>query len=216
MCQFRILFALTFILFHNADGDGKGSPHPPGAHLNLSHGMTGIEAVDGSAQAVHYLARSNDPFGPSRQIPQKRSSNGGSVATRSKRGVLELYNMVRCSTGCNPLIYKGYGCYCGFLGSGFPVDGIDMCCKQHDWCYNTANCPMYLEYFVPYYWKCWKDKSLCAIDHLEWGGSGSCAQRLCECDRLLSECLSRHPCPKSRALCTSSPWRLLQNTFMIF
>lgn len=45
--------------------------------------------------------------------------------TRTKRGVLHLYNMVSCATGCNPLIYKGYGCYCGFLGSGYAVDGID-------------------------------------------------------------------------------------------
>lgn len=44
---------------------------------------------------------------------------------RLKRGVVHLYNMVSCATGCNPLIYKGYGCYCGFLGSGRPVDAID-------------------------------------------------------------------------------------------
>lgn len=33
--------------------------------------------------------------------------------------------MVVCATGCNPLSYLGYGCYCGFLGSGSPVDPID-------------------------------------------------------------------------------------------
>lgn len=44
---------------------------------------------------------------------------------RPKRGVLHLFNMVSCATGCNPLTYKGYGCYCGFLGSGNAVDGID-------------------------------------------------------------------------------------------
>lgn len=44
---------------------------------------------------------------------------------RTKRGVLHLFNMVSCATGCNPLTYKGYGCYCGFLGSGYAVDGID-------------------------------------------------------------------------------------------
>lgn len=44
---------------------------------------------------------------------------------RHKRGVVHLYNMVNCATGCNPLIYKGYGCFCGFLGSGYPVDGVD-------------------------------------------------------------------------------------------
>lgn len=33
--------------------------------------------------------------------------------------------MVKCSTGCDPLVYKGYGCYCGFLGAGKTLDGID-------------------------------------------------------------------------------------------
>ena len=44
---------------------------------------------------------------------------------RFKRGVIHLYNMVVCATGCNPLAYKGYGCYCGFLGSGYVIDEID-------------------------------------------------------------------------------------------
>lgn len=46
---------------------------------------------------------------------------------RSKRGALELYSMIKCATGCDPLIFKGYGCYCGFLGSGHTLDGIDRC-----------------------------------------------------------------------------------------
>lgn len=49
---------------------------------------------------------------------------------RFKRGVTHLYNMVVCATGCNPLAYKGYGCYCGFLGSGFVIDGIDRYLKE--------------------------------------------------------------------------------------
>lgn len=44
---------------------------------------------------------------------------------RQKRDVIDLYSMVKCSTGCDPLIFKGYGCYCGFLGSGKALDGID-------------------------------------------------------------------------------------------
>ncbi|XP_058788900.1 group 10 secretory phospholipase A2 isoform X2 [Phymastichus coffea] len=142
------------------------------------------------------------------------SWNGGH--RRSKRGVTHLYNMIVCTTGCNPLAYKGYGCYCGFLGSGYPMDGIDRCCKMHDWCYNVAECPMFVEYFVPYHWKCYRGyKPICAIEHGEWGGSGSCAQRLCECDRAFAECLRRYRCPRHKAVCTSSPWRLIQNLFMI-
>lgn len=44
---------------------------------------------------------------------------------RQKRDVIDLYSMVKCATGCDPLIFKGYGCYCGFLGSGKALDGID-------------------------------------------------------------------------------------------
>lgn len=46
-------------------------------------------------------------------------------AERDKRGALDLGHMIKCATGCNPLVYKGYGCYCGFMGSGRVVDGID-------------------------------------------------------------------------------------------
>ncbi|XP_015117128.1 basic phospholipase A2 PA-12A [Diachasma alloeum] len=136
--------------------------------------------------------------------------------TRRKRSVVHLYNMVVCATGCNPLAYKGYGCYCGFLGSGYPVDGIDRCCWMHDRCYDATGCPTFSEYFIPYYWKCYRGHlPICAILHGSWGGSGSCAQRLCECDRALAKCLRRFPCPSSKAVCTSSPFRLVQNIFMI-
>lgn len=53
------------------------------------------------------------------------NNSNGIKDDRQKRGVLELYSMVKCSTGCDPLIYKGYGCYCGFLGRGRALDGID-------------------------------------------------------------------------------------------
>lgn len=44
---------------------------------------------------------------------------------RDKRGALHLAGIIKCATNCDPLSFKGYGCYCGFLGSGEPVDGID-------------------------------------------------------------------------------------------
>lgn len=71
--------------------------------------------------------------------------------------------MIKCATGCDPLVYKGYGCYCGFLGSGKALDPIDRCCKAHDYCYTAANCIFYTEYFVPYLWKCYRGKPLCGI-----------------------------------------------------
>ncbi|KAF5281419.1 hypothetical protein FQR65_LT14715, partial [Abscondita terminalis] len=195
----------------------------------------------GNSNITIYLGYANNPFGPSIHFPNENVNNNASEkyvsstslqtsegnfidtdqsssAARRKRGVIHLYNMVSCATGCDPLIYKGYGCFCGFLGSGYPVDGIDRCCKKHDKCYDASNCPTFLEYFVPFYWKCFNNKPLCGIEAEgdTWGGPGSCAYRICQCDRMLSECLSQYPCPSSRAICRSSPVRLLQNALMIF
>ena len=58
----------------------------------------------------------------------------------SKRASWDFYAMIKCGTGCNPLVYKGYGCYCGFLGSGDTVDPIDR-----STCSNSADrCTMYI------------------------------------------------------------------------
>merc|ERR1712106_762949 len=129
----------------------------------------------------------------------------------SKRAAWDLYDMVKCSTGCNPLVFKGYGCFCGFLGSGQPVDGIDRCCKMHDWCYSQT-CT--LPYFVPYKWKCNGGAPYCSAggSSLLTGG-GLCSHQLCECDREFASCIADYPCPHTKAMC-KSPWRYWQNLFM--
>ncbi|XP_017892245.1 otoconin-90 [Ceratina calcarata] len=191
---------------------------------------------DWEKESVRIDRNNNDALSNSESVQQRKKNTRKSLSTnftydhtsddqplmqefvhkRFKRGVIHLYNMIVCSTGCNPLAYKGYGCYCGFLGSGYVIDGIDRCCKMHDWCYDATECPTLSEYFVPYYWRCYHGyKPVCAVEHGDWGGSGSCAQRLCECDRSFAECLRHYPCPKTKAVCTSSPWRLVQNLFMI-
>merc|ERR1719245_2653828 len=132
----------------------------------------------------------------------------------SKRASWDFYAMIKCGTGCNPLVYKGYGCYCGFLGSGNTVDGIDRCCKMHDWCYTTTTCMILqynLPYFVPYKWKCNGGSPYCVGTRK---GQGSlCSHQLCECDRTFVNCLAQFACPKKKAMCTS-PWRYFQNLFM--
>ena len=77
-----------------------------------------------------------------------------SRSQRRRRDIFHLYSMMSCTTNCDPLSYKGYGCYCGFLGSGTIVDAIDNCCMRHDSCYSDAPCSQALVYFVPYKWKC--------------------------------------------------------------
>ncbi|XP_017866486.1 PREDICTED: uncharacterized protein LOC108616052 [Drosophila arizonae] len=156
-----------------------------------------------------YIARANAPFGYSMKWSLRNET--GPPSDRGKRDVAKLYSMIKCSTNCDPLIYKGYGCYCGFGGHGVPNDGIDRCCRLHDKCYGQSNCISYLEYFVPYVWKCYRGKPLCAIDHGEWGGPDSCAARLCQCDLRLSRCLRKFYCPHRRAVCHSSRSRRLQN-----
>ncbi|EDV90752.1 GH14304 [Drosophila grimshawi] len=156
-----------------------------------------------------YLARANDPFGYS--MKWAFSNDTDQLKDRGKRDVAKLYSMIKCSTNCDPLIYKGYGCYCGFGGHGVPNDGIDRCCRLHDKCYGQSNCISYLEYFVPYVWKCYRGKPLCAIDHGEWGAPDSCAARLCQCDLRLSRCLRNFHCPSRRAVCRSSRSRRFQN-----
>lgn len=38
------------------------------------------------------------------------------------------------------------------------------CCKMHDWCYDATDCPMFSEYFVPYYWRCYHGyKPVCGM-----------------------------------------------------
>jgi len=138
------------------------------------------------------------------------------VNINSKRGALDLYNMMKCGTGCNPLVYKGYGCYCGFLGSGGVVDGIDRCCKMHDWCYYQTSCmalEFNLPYFVPYKWTCNGGAPYCMAGKTKKTNAGSCSHQLCECDREFVECLKEFPCPYKKAMCRS-PWRYWQNLFM--
>lgn len=53
------------------------------------------------------------------------SGKSGQVHSRKKRGIMELAGMISCVTGCDPIKYKGYGCYCGYSGVGMPVDAID-------------------------------------------------------------------------------------------
>jgi len=140
----------------------------------------------------------------------------GYIKKNGKRGAVELYKMVKCATGCNPLIYKGYGCYCGFLGSGGVVDGIDRCCKMHDWCYSKAKCKYLasqLPYFVSFKWTCNHGAPYCITGKSGRNNRDSCGHQLCECDREFVHCLKEFPCPKKKAMCRS-PWRYWQNLFM--
>lgn len=43
------------------------------------------------------------------------------------RAVWQFGKMITCvQPNVNPLVYNNYGCYCGFSGSGSPIDQIDQ------------------------------------------------------------------------------------------
>ena len=102
---------------------------------SFNNSRLSVNLVDTTVQSVDdpstfFLGYSSDPWGTSSKLLEAESqflqeADVGQAAKRSKRGALHLYNMVLCATGCDPLAFKGYGCYCGFLGSGYTVDGID-------------------------------------------------------------------------------------------
>ncbi|XP_053212203.1 otoconin-90-like [Panonychus citri] len=124
---------------------------------------------------------------------------------RVKRGLIQLASMIKCVSGCEPFQYKGYGCFCGLFGSGKPVDPIDRCCLKHDHCYAMAPCHQLLLYLMPYSWDCVAPGyANCALaDYSQ--SKDKCGFSLCECDRIFAECISKYPCPSSKAKCPYKP-----------
>ncbi|GBM94239.1 hypothetical protein AVEN_154449-1 [Araneus ventricosus] len=126
--------------------------------------------------------------------------------TEERRSIFQLGHMIRCQTGCDPLRYKRYGCFCGFKGAGKPVDNIDNCCLDHDWCYARLGCPPVMLYVLRYTWLCRKPGSAqCTGGNYANHVANNCAFQLCECDRLFAKCVSRYACPQKKAICWSNP-----------
>jgi hypothetical protein len=90
---------------------------------------------DTTSLVSHWPSSPTDVLGEvvmtSMAMVQSRKTNpsSGGGGGRRKRDIFHLYNMMSCTTQCDPLSYKGYGCYCGFLGSGLTVDAIDRFCS---------------------------------------------------------------------------------------
>lgn len=196
----------------------KQNPNP----YNLNNTETkGTEEYETSKPDDLLVGFAHDPFRQSIPVADYmkgvRTMDPSNMSKdRGKRGVFHLYNMLTCATGCDPISYKGYGCYCGFLGSGRPTDGIDNCCRLHDECYENIYCPVNTVYFQPYYWKCFNGEPYCALENYRSRNrvSNSCSGRLCECDRRFAMCVRRYRCPRGRTFCKSDPLRLIQNILM--
>lgn len=118
---------------------------------------------------------------------------------RSKRALWNLYFVLNCGSDCGAFSYNNYGCFCGWGGSGTPMDGIDSCCKQHDDCYNRVSCPLSKAW--DYSWSCYRGNAVCDYDRsipfedLSWG------QQLCKCDQDFAMCVKKYDCVKTKKEC---------------
>ncbi|XP_078000577.1 basic phospholipase A2 DE-1-like [Glandiceps talaboti] len=110
--------------------------------------------------------------------------------SRNKRSFTQLGDMIKCTTGRNPMNYNNYGCYCGIGGHGIPLDDTDRCCQAHDNCYwdamDDAGCT-YFEIFVIYKHSCTSCAPLSEYDHND--KHKDCKMALCQCDAVLAHCL---------------------------
>ncbi|XP_051888461.1 phospholipase A2, minor isoenzyme-like [Pristis pectinata] len=109
------------------------------------------------------------------------------------RNLWEFRKMIKCTIpGSKPLrTFNNYGCYCGYGGSGTPVDELDRCCQTHDYCYEKAKkelkCTVLHNPKVTYY------KYTCSkAGTIECSGKNSVCQKfICECDRKAAICFSK-------------------------
>ncbi|EDV18947.1 uncharacterized protein TRIADDRAFT_34400 [Trichoplax adhaerens] len=89
----------------------------------------------------------------------------------------------------NPIAYLRYGNYCGLGSRGtIPVDETDICCMNHDNCYQNTNCKgLYEGKFNFYSWKFQNNEIICKPS------ADPCDQANCECDKAFVLCLKKAP-----------------------
>ncbi|XP_070689418.1 phospholipase A2 [Pempheris klunzingeri] len=108
------------------------------------------------------------------------------------KALWQFGEMIKCpQPGVNPFEYNDYGCWCGFGGTGTPVDEVDMCCRVHDKCYQTSRkapgCTAIadLPYVLVYDFTCSKQQLTCSATN------NKCQAAVCECDRVAAQCFAQ-------------------------
>ncbi|XP_028710619.1 phospholipase A2-like [Peromyscus leucopus] len=120
---------------------------------------------------------------------------GATAHSISRRSLWQLDNMIKCTIpASHPLLeYNNYGCYCGFGGSGTPVDELDRCCQTHDNCYGQVkkmeSCKFLIEnpYTTSYSYSCSGNEVTCSDKN------DPCEAFICNCDREAAICFSQAP-----------------------
>ncbi|XP_078522351.1 phospholipase A2, minor isoenzyme-like [Lissotriton helveticus] len=102
-------------------------------------------------------------------------------------------SMIKCAIpSSNPLLdYNNYGCFCGYGGSGTPLDDLDRCCEVHDACYDYSmvhpSCKGIFDkpYIENYTYSCSGTSITCSSKN------NPCEAFICECDRAAAICFSK-------------------------
>ncbi|XP_077457371.1 phospholipase A2 [Stigmatopora argus] len=111
---------------------------------------------------------------------------------RLPKHIWQFGKMIECAQpGVSPLKYNDYGCWCGFGGTGNPVDDLDKCCKVHDKCYESSRkkpgCTNIsdLPYVLVYDYTCSDGQVSCSATN------NKCQSAVCECDRVAAHCFEK-------------------------
>jgi len=143
---------------------------------------------------------------------------------RRKRALTDMAGLVQCATQLPSKwavfsSYNCYGCYCGFAGTGEPVDEIDRCCKEHDACYGRLNEKRCTWWLGQVYWHSYEFECVQGSVDLPTAlgtksnytprctsASSDCARGACDCDVIYGNCLRQYKvgekkkCPRWRLL----------------
>uniref|UniRef100_A0A915HWL8 Phospholipase A2 n=1 Tax=Romanomermis culicivorax TaxID=13658 RepID=A0A915HWL8_ROMCU len=107
---------------------------------------------------------------------------------------------ISCATELNPVRYNNNGCYCGWGGSGIPVDPIDHCCKIHDNCYADCEKLGCWPKLSPYSLTCLHSTHTPVCDNSENTKCNACC---CNCDVAAAICFrdNEHHYQPGKATC---------------
>ncbi|KAM7018212.1 phospholipase A2-like [Tautogolabrus adspersus] len=108
------------------------------------------------------------------------------------KALWQFGNMIQCAQpDVSALKYNNYGCWCGFGGSGTPLDELDECCRVHDMCYRASRkapgCTALVDlpYVLIYDFTCSNQQVTCSATN------NKCQAAVCECDRVAAHCFAR-------------------------